>query len=129
LPKNGIRFGLSRYAATKRIGRDDACIALELRTAPEGDAGVAPTRFAPADALRCGTPGEGRRERRRLAVGELPLPLPPRDAGKCERAAIDLAPRSIYLLAGPSRTDREHSIPAVEALRYSIMFRNVREAT
>jgi alkylated DNA repair dioxygenase AlkB len=49
-------------------------------------------------------------------------------AGKWQRAARDLAPRSIYLLSGPSRTEWEHSIPAVEALRYSITFRNFREA-
>ena len=47
--------------------------------------------------------------------------------GDWQRAAIDLAPRSIYLLSGPSRTEWEHSIPAVEALRYSITFRNFRK--
>jgi alkylated DNA repair dioxygenase AlkB len=34
-------------------------------------------------------------------------------------------PRSVYLLRGPSRTEWEHSILGVEALRYSITFRNV----
>jgi alkylated DNA repair dioxygenase AlkB len=48
---------------------------------------------------------------------------------KWQRAAIDLAPRSMYLLAGPSRTECEHSIPAVEQLRYSITFRNFRDAS
>lgn len=47
--------------------------------------------------------------------------------GKWQRAAIDLAPRSAYLLAGPARTEWEHSIPAVERLRYSITFRNFHE--
>ena len=47
--------------------------------------------------------------------------------GKWERAAIDLEPRSMYLLAGPSRTEWEHSIPAVAQLRYSITFRNFRD--
>jgi alkylated DNA repair dioxygenase AlkB len=32
-------------------------------------------------------------------------------------------PRSVYLLRGPSRTEWQHSIPGVEALRYSITFR------
>jgi alkylated DNA repair dioxygenase AlkB len=41
-----------------------------------------------------------------------------------ERASIIAQPRSAYLLAGPSRTMWEHSIPGVEALRYSITFRN-----
>jgi alkylated DNA repair dioxygenase AlkB len=45
-----------------------------------------------------------------------------------ERASIVAEPRSAYLLNGPSRTEWEHSIPAVDALRYSITFRNFREA-
>jgi alkylated DNA repair dioxygenase AlkB len=44
-----------------------------------------------------------------------------------ERASITAEPRSAYLLRGPSRTEWEHSIPGVEALRYSITFRNFRE--
>jgi alkylated DNA repair dioxygenase AlkB len=47
--------------------------------------------------------------------------------GKWQRAAITAAPRSAYLLAGPARTEWEHSIPEVDALRYSITFRNFRE--
>ena len=44
-----------------------------------------------------------------------------------ERASIIAEPRSAYLLSGPSRSEWEHSIPAVDALRYSITFRNMRE--
>lgn len=44
---------------------------------------------------------------------------------KWERAVIEAEPRSAYLLAGPARRDWEHSIPAVESLRYSITFRTV----
>ena len=43
-----------------------------------------------------------------------------------ERYSLTLEPRSFYLLRGPSRTEWEHSIPAVETLRYSITFRSVR---
>jgi alkylated DNA repair dioxygenase AlkB len=46
---------------------------------------------------------------------------------KWERAALIAEPRSAYLLKGPSRSEWEHSIPAVDALRYSITFRNFRE--
>ena len=46
-----------------------------------------------------------------------------------ERASISAEPRSAYLLSGPSRTEWEHSIPAVDSLRYSITFRNFRETT
>jgi alkylated DNA repair dioxygenase AlkB len=37
-----------------------------------------------------------------------------------------LEPRSIYLIAGAARSAFEHSIPAVDALRYSITFRSLR---
>ncbi|MDB4880316.1 MAG: 2OG-Fe(II) oxygenase [Gemmatimonadetes bacterium] len=42
------------------------------------------------------------------------------------RASITAEPRSAYLLRGPSRTAWEHSIPPVDALRYSLTFRNLR---
>ena len=50
-----------------------------------------------------------------------------RAGAKWERSALIAEPRSAYLLKGPSRTIWEHSIPAVEALRYSITFRNLRD--
>jgi alkylated DNA repair dioxygenase AlkB len=43
-----------------------------------------------------------------------------------KRASLTLEPRSAYLLAGPSRTEWEHSIPAVSSLRYSVTFRRLR---
>lgn len=39
---------------------------------------------------------------------------------------IELQPRSAYLITGESRQDYEHSIPPVDALRYSITFRTLR---
>jgi alkylated DNA repair dioxygenase AlkB len=44
-----------------------------------------------------------------------------------ERASLTVESRSAYLLRGPSRTEWEHSIPAVETLRYSITFRSLRK--
>ena len=43
-----------------------------------------------------------------------------------ERASLTAEPRSAYLLRGPSRSEWEHSIPPVDALRYSLTFRNLR---
>jgi len=43
-----------------------------------------------------------------------------------ERASLRLDRRSAYLMRGPSRWQWEHSIPAVDALRYSITFRSMR---
>ena len=50
-----------------------------------------------------------------------------KDGEGWQRAALTAEPRSVYLLRGPSRTEWEHSIPAVDALRYSITFRNLRD--
>ena len=45
---------------------------------------------------------------------------------KWERANVVAEPRSAYLLSGPARDVWEHSIPPVDALRYSVTFRNLR---
>ena len=44
-----------------------------------------------------------------------------------ERVSITADPRSVYVLRGAARTEWEHSIPEVDALRYSITYRNLRE--
>ena len=41
-----------------------------------------------------------------------------------QRTAIEVAPRSVYLLRGLARREWYHSIPALPALRYSVTFRN-----
>ncbi len=49
-----------------------------------------------------------------------------RKAGsRWDRYSFEAQPRSIYRLAGPSRYEWEHSIPEVEALRYSVTFRTM----
>jgi alkylated DNA repair dioxygenase AlkB len=45
---------------------------------------------------------------------------------KWERVKVVAAPRSAYHLSGQARSEWEHSIPLVDALRYSITFRNLR---
>jgi alkylated DNA repair dioxygenase AlkB len=50
-----------------------------------------------------------------------------KEGGGWTRRSLTAEPRSGYLLQGPSRTEWEHSIPAVESLRYSITFRTLRE--
>jgi len=51
-----------------------------------------------------------------------------RKAGeKWERATLLAEPRSAYLLRGEARESWEHSIPPMEALRYSITFRTLRD--
>ena len=41
--------------------------------------------------------------------------------------SLILEPRSIYVMSGPARWKFQHSIPALEALRYSITFRTLRK--
>jgi alkylated DNA repair dioxygenase AlkB len=48
------------------------------------------------------------------------------DRKRWERAKLVVEPRSAYLLRGPSRVEWEHSIPAVESLRYSVTYRTLR---
>jgi alkylated DNA repair dioxygenase AlkB len=45
-----------------------------------------------------------------------------------ERRSLEVMPRSAYVLRGPARTEWEHSIPPLSALRYSVTFRNLRES-
>jgi alkylated DNA repair dioxygenase AlkB len=45
--------------------------------------------------------------------------------GKWERVNVATEPRSAYFLSGPARFEWQHSILRVDALRYSITFRNV----
>ena len=46
---------------------------------------------------------------------------------KWERFTLDAKPRSLYMMSGASRHVWEHSIPVVEAPRYSITFRTMVE--
>ena len=63
-----------------------------------------------------------------------PYVAPRELAGRSVKAAprtttheITLHPRSAYLITGESRSHFEHSIPAVDALRYSITLRTLRQ--
>jgi alkylated DNA repair dioxygenase AlkB len=44
-----------------------------------------------------------------------------------DRAAMRLEPGSAYRMTGPARRQWEHSIPPMQALRYSVTFRTMRE--
>jgi alkylated DNA repair dioxygenase AlkB len=49
-----------------------------------------------------------------------------KSASGWERYSLIVEPRSAYLLRGVVRAEWEHSIPAVDTLRYSITFRSLR---
>lgn len=48
-----------------------------------------------------------------------------RRGGGWERKSLTLAPGSAYIITGEARAEWEHSIPPVEALRYSVTFRSL----
>jgi alkylated DNA repair dioxygenase AlkB len=58
---------------------------------------------------------------------EAPLRFRLREGDRWRRLTLNAAPRSAYHLAGPARSEWEHSILAVPALRYSITFRTLRK--
>jgi alkylated DNA repair dioxygenase AlkB len=45
-----------------------------------------------------------------------------------ERRSLDVMPRSAYVLRGAARTEWEHSMPPLSALRYSVTFRTLRDS-
>jgi alkylated DNA repair dioxygenase AlkB len=51
-----------------------------------------------------------------------------RDAASRDVRTAILAPRSVYVLDGPARTQWQHSIPAAPQPRYSVTFRTLRAA-
>ncbi len=50
---------------------------------------------------------------------------PPRPGQRRSALALDLEPRSIYMMQGPARWEWQHAISPTKALRYSITFRTL----
>jgi alkylated DNA repair dioxygenase AlkB len=48
--------------------------------------------------------------------------------GEARAFAVELAPRSIYVIGGAARWAWQHHIPATKELRYSITFRTLRDS-
>ena len=58
-----------------------------------------------------------------------PLRFRRREGAKWERFTLTAEPRSAYLLRGEARSVWEHSIPPVEALRYSVTLRTMKKSS
>jgi alkylated DNA repair dioxygenase AlkB len=107
---------------------------LPLRAKAAGFAGLAPDELAQASLLRYDT-GAGIGWHRDRAVFEeivgislgaaATLRFRRRRPGGFDRASMALRPRSIYRLAGEARHGWEHSIAAMTATRWSIIFRSL----
>ena len=112
-------------------------------------AGVAPAAFAMAliNEYRAGAPIGWHRDAPQygmtagvslLSAGRMKLRpyVSPSEQGRRQKAEgkttrrttheLQLLPRSAYLMTGAARQEYEHSIPAVEELRYSVTFRTIR---
>jgi alkylated DNA repair protein (DNA oxidative demethylase) len=108
---------------------------LPLRTRAAAFAGLAPELLEQALLIRYGE-GAGLGWHRDRPVFEAviglsllaPAPLRfRRKAGtKWDRFTLSVEPRSIYALAGAARSEWEHSIPPVAALRYAITLRSMK---
>ena len=101
-------------------------------------AGIAPDLLEHALLIRYGEGAGLGWHRDRPVFGDVigisllaPAPLRFRwkEGAKWRRSTLEVEPRSIYLLRGAAREQWEHSIPPVEALRYSITFRTLKTRT
>ncbi len=134
-----VSFGWHYDFSARHLREADALpeYLLPLRAAAAAFAGIEPGEFPHALVTEYG-PGAGigwHRDKgvfgRVVGVSLLaPCVLRFRRAAgarKWERASLTAEPRSAYLLSGPARSEWEHSIPPVDALRYSVTFRTLRE--
>lgn len=133
-----VSFGW-RYDFTRRtLEPTDALpgFLLQLREVLAAVAGLAPEAFEQALVSEY-SPGAGigwHRDRPEFGhvagvslLSACPLRLRRRlDTGDWARARLSTAPRSAYVLHGAARSDWEHSIAPVTALRYSVPFRTLR---
>jgi len=133
-----VSFGWHYDFAARRLRRADDIpdVLLALRPLAAAFAGLAPEALRHVLVTEYG-PGAGIGWHRDKGVfGEIvgisllaPCVFRLRRAvgTRWERVNVVAEPRSAYLLSGAARTTWEHSIPPVDALRYSITFRTVHE--
>jgi alkylated DNA repair dioxygenase AlkB len=133
-----VSFGWQYDFSARRLDRVDDIpdFLLALRTVAATFAGLAPEALQHVLVTEY-SPGAGIGWHRDKGVfGEVvgvsllapcTFRLRRREGEGWERVNLVAEPRSAYLLSGPARTVWEHSIPPVDALRYSVTFRNLRE--
>jgi alkylated DNA repair dioxygenase AlkB len=131
-----VAYGFHNDYRTRRLERSPEIPPFlhGLRTKVAAFAGV------PADALQqvlvseytAGTPIGWHRDRPQYdtivgvsLLSSATLRLRKEEGGRWLRSSLTLEPRSAYVLSGAVRNDWQHSIPAVDALRYSVTFRTL----
>ena len=108
---------------------------LPLRECAAALAGLAPDEIEHALLIRYGEGAGLGWHRDRPVFGDVigisllakaPLRFRRKQGGKWQRFTLGVEPRSAYLLRGSARSEWEHSIPPVEALRYSVTLRTMK---
>ena len=108
---------------------------LPLRAKAAAFAGLEPDRLEHALLIRYGAGAGLGWHRDRPVFGDVigisllspaPLRFRRRQGAKFQRFTLRAEPRSIYLLRGPARSEWEHSLTPVDALRYSITLRTMK---
>src|SRR4051794_16092944 len=127
----GLRYDFNDMAVHEAAELPEFLLPLRDRAA--GFAGLAPTELAHALVTEYAPGAAIGWHRDRSVFGDvigMSLGAPCRFrlrrklGDKWECASLTLMPRSAYLLRGPARHEWQHSIPPVEALRYSVTFRS-----
>ncbi len=132
-----VSFGWKYAPDGRTVGRVDPIpdFLFEVRAQAAAFAGLEPEALAQSLVIKYppGAPIGWHRDRPAfkevigvslLAPAPLRLRLERPDGG-WDRVTQVLAPRSVYLLRGPARHQWQHSIPPLDALRYSITFRTL----
>jgi len=133
-----ISFGWQYDFGVERLHRVDDMpeFLLELRESAARFAGMAPTALQHVLVMEYGPGAAIGWHRDKSVFGEIvgislrsPCTFRLRRAvgARWERVSLIVEPRSAYLLSGAARSEWEHSIPAVDELRYSVTYRNLRE--
>jgi alkylated DNA repair dioxygenase AlkB len=114
-----------RRRAARWAGVGDEALVMALINEYRPGAPIGWHRDAPQYDIVIGV-SLGSRCRMRLRPYVAPAAQPPGAGRRTATHELVLEPRSIYLISGPARSAFEHSIPAVDTLRYSITFRSLR---
>jgi DNA oxidative demethylase len=128
----GWRYSFESYRLTPAQAAPEALLGLRERVAAragiaaEGFSEVLVTEYPPGagigwhrDAPHFGIVAG-------VSLGACRMRFRRGEARQRETTAVDLAPRSLYLLTGSARTEWRHTIPPVKELRWSITFRTLR---
>jgi alkylated DNA repair dioxygenase AlkB len=131
-----VSFGWRYDYASKRLGEASPLPAFltGLRDSAASAASAVPDHFRHALVTEYAPGAASGWHRDKSAFGEIlavsllsacVLRLRRRTGERWERRSLNVQPRSFYMLRGPVRSEWEHSIPPVSALRYSVTFRTL----